>query len=144
MPTASVSEVHAYPLRPEGFEEPLFPTPASKRAVAEHLLRAPWLARASEIEGQLSGQLAHVVQEPIELRRSRGKTVQVVRLRNGKRRAWKRRRVMEVLARWREVGWWWDEGRKMERTVVRVLLHGGAVVDLAREGSGWFLVGVAD
>jgi hypothetical protein len=22
----SVSEIHAYPLRPEGFEEPLFPT----------------------------------------------------------------------------------------------------------------------
>jgi hypothetical protein len=27
---------------------------------------------------------------------------------------------------------------------VRVLLSDGGVVDLAREGGGWFLVGVAD
>ena len=38
-------EIHRYPLRPEGFEETLFPTAASKRAVAEHLLEAPWLGR---------------------------------------------------------------------------------------------------
>ena len=38
---ASVSQIHSYPLRPEGFEEPLFPTLESRRAVAEHLLQAP-------------------------------------------------------------------------------------------------------
>ena len=42
----SVAEIHAYPARPEGFEEPLFPTRESRLAVAEHLLRAPWLGRA--------------------------------------------------------------------------------------------------
>jgi hypothetical protein len=52
--------------------------------------------------------------------------------------------VEKVLARWREVGWWWDEGRAVERTVFRVLLCGGVVVDLGREPSGWYLVGVAD
>ena len=51
---------------------------------------------------------------------------------------------MEVLDRWREVRAWWDEDAAVDRTVVRVLLSDGAVVDLAREGSGWFLVGVAD
>ena len=44
---ASVSEIHCYPLRPEGFEEPLFPTRESRLAVLDHLLRAPWLSRAS-------------------------------------------------------------------------------------------------
>ncbi len=43
MPVAvEVSEIHACPSRsPRGFEEPLFPTVASKRAVVEHLLKAP-------------------------------------------------------------------------------------------------------
>jgi hypothetical protein len=45
-----ISEIHSYPLRPEGFEEPLFSTAASKRAVMDHLLEAPWLSRASELE----------------------------------------------------------------------------------------------
>ena len=43
-----VAEIHAYPLRPEGFEEPLLPTAKSNREVEEHLLEAPWPSRASE------------------------------------------------------------------------------------------------
>ena len=46
---ANVSEIHRYPLRPEGFEEPLFPTRESKIKVLDHLLRAPWLARARRL-----------------------------------------------------------------------------------------------
>ncbi|MDQ3841969.1 MAG: hypothetical protein M3262_05385 [Actinomycetota bacterium] len=52
--------------------------------------------------------------------------------------------MVEVLDRWREIREWWDEDAGVDRTVVRVLLSDGAVVDLAREGSVWFLVGVAD
>jgi hypothetical protein len=52
--------------------------------------------------------------------------------------------VVEVLERWREVRAWWNEDAGVDRTVVRVLLSDGAVVGLARESSGWFLVGVAD
>lgn len=132
---ASTSEIHRYPLRPEGFEEPLFPGAASRRAVAEHLLRAPWLSRVSEIEGK-GGQAAHVRRESVEIENRRGQ-VRVLRA-SGKRR------VVEVLDRWREVATWWDEARATDRTMVRVLLSDGAVVDLAREGSGWFLVGIAD
>jgi hypothetical protein len=44
----SVSEIHRYPLRPEGFAEHLFPTRESRLAVGKHLLEAPWLSRASE------------------------------------------------------------------------------------------------
>ena len=47
---ASVSEIHRYPLRPDGFEEPLFPTRESRLEVLDHLLQSSWLSRASEAE----------------------------------------------------------------------------------------------
>ena len=146
MEGVGVSEVHRYPLRPEGFEEPLFPTFGSRRAVAEHLLGAPWLCRASEVErpGLLRGQAVHASEEPVEVERRRGRVVVVVvRDRQSRRRCRGERRVVETLARWREVGGWWgDEAR--DRVVVRVLLSDGAVVDLAREDGAWSLVGVVD
>ena len=138
---ASVSEIHRYPLRPEGFEEPLFPTAESRREVGDHLLRAPWLSRASEIEGR-GGQVVHARQEPVELENRCGR-VQVI-WDSGRRRCRNRRHVVEVLLRWREVRAWWDEELAKDRNLVRVLLSDGAVVDLAREGSRWFLVGVTD
>jgi hypothetical protein len=141
-----VSEIHTYPLRREGFEETLFPTAASKRAVAEHLLEAPWLSRASELEGKTGGA-AHALEEPVELRKSPGRT-EIVRLGEAKRRchsSWTRQRVVRVLDRWRQVSGWWDANRRVDRMVFRILLSGGAVVDLARERSGdWLLVGVVD
>jgi hypothetical protein len=140
-----VSEIHAYPLRPKGFEEPLFPTAASKRKIAEHLLEAPWLSRASELRGR-TGEVTHASEEPVRVRSSSGR-VEVVRAREGRRCRfyWRRRRVEKVLDRWRRVGDWWDADHSVDRVVFRVLLSGGAVVDLARERSGgWFLVGVVD
>ena len=131
----SVSEIHSYPLRPEGFEEPLFPTRESRRAVAEHLLRAPWLVRASEIGGR--------VREPVEVRRAHDGIEVVWTSGCGRRRFRERRRVVEVLDRWREVRHWWDADGT-DRFVFRVLLTGGMVVDLARERSSWFLMGVPD
>lgn len=145
MRSTSVSEIHAYPLRPEGFEEPLFPTAASRREVAEHLLRAPWLARACELcRGADAGGAAHTLEEPVGLEIGRGRAYVV---RRGERRGRGRRRVLEVLDRWRVVGGWWEGGRHPDRLVIRVLLSGGAVVDLAREKrnpGGWLLVGVVD
>jgi hypothetical protein len=141
----AVSEIHAYPTRPEGFEEPLFPTAESNRKIVEHLLEAPWLSRASELEVRTGGA-AHAPEEPIEVRNSSGR-VEVVRPYRGRRCRyyWKRQRVEKVLDRWREIGKWWDTDRCVDRMVFRVLLSGGAVVDLARERSGeWHLVGVVD
>lgn len=136
---ASVSEIHRYPLRPDGFEEPLFPTGESRRAIGDHLLRAPWLSRASEVECR-GGQAAHARCEPVEVEGG----VRVVWA-PGRRRCRERRRIVEVLGRWREVGAWWDEVRATDRNLVRVLLSDGAVVDLARERGGkWSLVGVTD
>lgn len=144
----SVSEIHRYPLRPPGFEEPLFADRALKRAVGEHLLAAPWLGRASELAGRHGGQSARAPGEPVELRRGAGGLVEVVRRPHGRRRgrcSWRRRRVARVLDRWREVGRWWDEGLRTDRHVFRVLLSDGAVVELARERrGGWSLAGVAD
>ncbi len=140
----SVSEIHSYPLRPEGFEEPLFPTRESKLAVADHLLRAPWLSRASELEDSgASGQAAHVRREPVEVESRHGR-VRLTWSSGRRRRCGRGRWVAEVLCRWREVAAWWDEGRATDRVVVRVLLSDGAIVDLARERSGWFLAGVVD
>ncbi|HSK99524.1 MAG TPA: hypothetical protein VK869_04240 [Rubrobacteraceae bacterium] len=142
MRSTSVSEIHAYPLRPEGFEEPLFPTAASRREVAEHLLGAPWLVRACELASRGAGEVAHAFEEPVEV--LRGGRTYVVRRECGRRRR-SGRRVVEVLDRWREVGRWWEGDRYPDRTVFRVLLSGGAVVDLAREkGNEWLLVGVVD
>jgi hypothetical protein len=140
-----VSEIHAYPSRPEGFEEPLFPTAESNRKIAEHLLQAPWLFRASELEGRAGGA-AHALEEPVELRSSPGR-VEIVRLVGSRRYrySWRRRSVEKVLDRWRRVDGWWDADRRVDRVVFRVLLSGGTVVDLARERSGgWLLVGVID
>ena len=138
-----VSEIHAYPLRPKRFEEPLFPTVSSKQAIIEHLLKAPWLSRASELE-ERTGQSAHALEEPIELRESQGR-VQIIRLRKGRRCSRRREQVVKVLDRWRQVDSWWDEGRYVDRRVFRVLLSGGAVVDVAQDRSSeWFLVGVVD
>jgi hypothetical protein len=140
----TVSEIHRYPLRPEGFEEPLFPTAASRRAVLEHLLETPWLSRASELR-ERSGAAGPGKrrEEPVELAKRSG-TVHVVRPR-ARRCSWRRRRVVEVLARWRCVRSWWDPEERVDRLVFRVLLSGGPVVDLALERPDrWLLAGVVD
>ncbi len=140
----TVSEIHHYPPRPKGFEEPLFTTAASRRALVEHLLEAPWLSRASELRVR-SGNAgpAKLREEPVELTRRAG-IVHVIRPHGG-RCSWRRRQVVEVLTRWRCVSSWWDPQERVDRLVFRVLLSGGAVVDLALEHSGgWLLAGVVD
>jgi hypothetical protein len=139
---ASVSEIHGYPLRPEGFEESLFPTRESRRAVLNHLLQASWLSRASELESR-GGQAVHAGREPVELENRHGRVG--ISWASGRRRCRKERRIVEVLGRWREVMSWWDEERATARSLFRVLLSDDSVVDLARENGGeWFLVGTMD
>ena len=143
MRETSLAEIHHYPLQPEGYEEPLFPTPSSRQAVMEHLLEAPWLYRASDLAGH-TGEVAHIREEPVEIESNRSQ-VKVLRLTRSRRCGWKRGRVVEVLDRWREVRRWWDEEEHTDRLLFRVMLSGGEVVDLARERSGgWVLVGMAD
>lgn len=137
-----VSAIHGYPSRPDGFEEPLFPTVAAKHTVMEHFLEAPWLVRASELTA-MTGEAAHALEEPVEIG-SRDGWSYVLRP-HGRRHCWRRRVVVEVLERWREVREWWDEDGRADRTVFRLLLSGGAVVDVAWDSSGgWLLVGVVD
>lgn len=144
MLNVGVSEIHGYPLRPEGFEEPLFPTAASKRVVAEHLLQAPWLRRASDVGGS-SGESAHAFEEPIELERTHPERAEIVRLRTGRGLSWRKKRVLRLLEYWREVKGWWDEDDHTDRMVFRVLISGGTIAELAWERSGeWFLTGVVD
>ena len=78
------------------------------------------------------------------LRRADGRAYLVQRCPNGRRT--RKRLVVRVLERWREVGPWWDAERRVDRLVFRVLLAGGAVVDLALEGTTgeWLVAGVLD
>ncbi len=83
------------------------------------------------------------------LRRADGRAYLVRCCGNGRRRGRRRtckKRVVRVLERWREVGPWWGAAGSVNRLVFRVLLAGGAVVDLAfeRASGEWLLVGVAD
>jgi hypothetical protein len=144
VPETGVSEVHRYPLRPPNFEEPLFPTTRSRRAVMEHLLEAPWLIKASELrEG--TGEVAHRREEPVEVLRREDGRILLVRHRS-KSRGISRRKVVRILDRWRVVGGWWNKRGGVDRLVFRVLLSGGAVVDLAlgRLSGDWSLIGVPD
>lgn len=138
---ATVTEIHRYPRRPEGYEEPLFPTEESRREVAEHLLEASWLSRASDLRGR-TGEAAHAPEELVELSRCPRGRIELVRPRGC--RCSRRSKIVEVLDRWREVERWWDDALRVDRAVFRVLLSDGAVVDLARGRSGWSLVGVVD
>ena len=144
---ASVSEIHRYPVRPPGFVEPLFETPESRREIAEHLLRAAWLLRASEIE-EKSGSTVHATGEQVQLQRYPDGRVEIVRA-GARRCSWRRRRIVEVLARWREVRSWWREDERVDRLLFRVVLSDGAIVDLALDRSGprsggWALAGIVD
>jgi hypothetical protein len=146
MTCCTVSEIHAYPVNPPCHQEVLFDLPESKREVADHLLKASWLCRASEMKVRRggSGDSAHVLREVVEVRR-KGEGVEVLRQDDWRRHAWKKRVVEEVLDRWREVGDWWDENLRVDRLVFRVLLSCGSVIDLSRSASGeWVLAGVVD
>lgn len=153
----SVAEIHGYPRRPEGFEEPLFDTPETRRAVMDHYLGAPWLQRASDpapAARVTAGEVARRSEVPVRLVRTRAgagaRLVYEGSLRQRPRRCSVRAgAVQRVLARWREVGGWWLEGGGTDRVVYRVELSSGAVVDLAREracrpAGEWRLVGVVD
>ncbi|QIN85442.1 hypothetical protein GBA63_22335 (plasmid) [Rubrobacter tropicus] len=145
---ASVSKIHRHPLRPAGFEEPLFLGPGDKKEIAEHLRQsAAWLRRAGEIrEGGLegTGEVCHVLARP-------DGSAHLVRgfarrpgCRRRRRRA-SRSRVERVIERWREVRGWWTPGRGSDRLCFRVQLAGGSVLDLALDHAGsWTLLRVLD
>jgi hypothetical protein len=89
---ATVFEIHEYPLRPEGYSEPLFHGPASRREIMEHFARSSWLSRASEIPEMRS---ASQPARSYSATSSRGQgEVEVPR----------------VIASWREVDRWWEPG----------------------------------
>lgn len=154
---ASVSEIKRHPLRPEGFEEPLFLGRAAKKEIAEHIRESSaWLKKASEAR---AGE--HRTLEPCHvLGRPDGSAflVRVERARTGCRRRrgnrTRKRRVRRVIERWREVRDWWRADGGADRLCFRVLLGApgeadGAVVDLALDRSGpragsWSVVRVLD
>ncbi|WP_166398824.1 hypothetical protein [Rubrobacter marinus] len=154
---ATTSEIRRHPLRPEGFEEPLFLGRAAKKEIAEHIREsASWLRKASEarVRGP-AGEPCHVLERPdgsAYLVRVQPKGAGCRRRRWGVRA--RKRRVRGVIERWREVGGWWRPDGGTHRLCFRVLLGGAgeageAAVDLAFDRSGpkagsWSLVRVLD
>lgn len=141
MPT--VSEIHRYPARPEGFSEPLFLTGSHRKEIAEHLADSGWLWKACESR---ASELRE--EEPVEVvRRERSGTrcVEVRRCPGKRRKGWVRR-VANVVERWREVDRWWVVEGDLDHYAFRVSLEGGAVVDLSmdRTSREWRLIGVVD
>ena len=148
----SVADIHGRPLRPSGFEEPLFLGPGDKKAIAEHLRESSgWLRRADDVPAggsRRAGEVCHVLSRPdgnaylVRAGRDSGG-------RGCRSRRTKKRRVARVVERWREVRSWWEPGRGTDWLCFRVLLSDGAVVDLALERLGeragsWSLVRVLD
>ena len=158
---ATVSEIHDYPVRPEGYEEPLFGGPERDREIMEHFLKASWLERASEhatgpsAVASGSGRALAEPREVLVYREHGLPVMEVVEPRRKPRRKVRRCSVRSGAIRrtidsWREVcGWWEDGGRDLD--VFRVELSSGAIVDLARERYNpdgkslrWLLVGIPD
>ena len=75
----SVSEIHAYPLRPEGYAEPLFHSHKSRQQILDHLARSDWLFRASEAPRTARAFTDDAAKE-----------------------------TARVIASWREVDRWWE------------------------------------
>ena len=150
---ATVSEIHAYPQRPEGFAEPLFWSLEKKREVMEHFLAASWVQRASEAAGGFDrrytrGSAAHTTEERVELKRREDGALMLGRGcgRRRSRRSLRWRAVRQVLGCWREAWGWWEPSGGRDLVLYRLLLSDGAVVDVARDLAGglWKLVGVVD
>jgi hypothetical protein len=80
----TVSEIHAYPLRPEGYAEPLFHDSKSRKEILEHFARSGWLSRASQAPEPARSSLIASSRGRSEMEESR------------------------ILASWREVDRWWE------------------------------------
>jgi hypothetical protein len=85
----TVSEIHAYPLRPEGYAEPLFHDSKSRKEILEHFARSGWLSRASEMRS---------ASEPARSYSAASST--------GRAEV----EASQVIASWREVDRWWEPG----------------------------------
>lgn len=81
---ATVSEIHAYPLRPEGFAEPLFHSHKSRQQILDHLARSDWLFRASQARSPEAPRPPRTLTDDAAKETAR------------------------IIASWREVDRWWQ------------------------------------
>jgi hypothetical protein len=98
----TVSEIHAYPLRPEGYAEPLFHDSKSRKEILEHFARSGWLSRASEAP---EAPVIPKVTEVTEVCSAPGPArVSLAASSRGRSEM----EESQVLASWREVDRWWE------------------------------------
>ena len=94
---AEVSEIHAYPPRPVGYEEPLFHTRCSRKEILDHFAESGWLCRASELGPRTVESRTVGTRGDIDGRRVAGGHP-----------AGRVGRMGRVLSSWREVDRWWE------------------------------------
>jgi hypothetical protein len=92
---ATASEIHAYPLRPDGYAEPLFHSRRSRQEILEHFARSGWLSRASE--APRTPEVCSLA-EPTRVSAATSSTGPVGV------------EASRVIASWREVDRWWEPG----------------------------------
>jgi hypothetical protein len=146
---ASVPEIHRYPVRPPGFEEPLFLTASHRKEIAEHLAASPWLSRAAGARPGKVERSCHVFErEDGSVFLVRGEVVGELRWCAPR---FRKRGIRRMLERWREVSGWREPTGGRDWLCFRVLASGGVILDLAFERNTseageprWLVIGVVD
>jgi hypothetical protein len=140
--------IKKYRMHTRGQAIDLFATGVDSPVVVE-LLSGPWIMRASELveakDGAAvtrggSGKLA---EEPIEVQWDGESACPRSFRRPGKRRLYQ---VETLVGYWVEERFWWDAAAHVSRRCFRVVVHTGAIYDLAydRLAERWLLVGIGD
>ncbi len=140
--------IKRYDMHPEGQAIDLFATGVRSPIVAE-LLRAPWIARASDLlvkedgpDGAREGA-AKRVERSVIVEWDGERACPVSFTIPGKR---VRYEVEALVGYWVDERFWWDEDAHVSRRCFRVLARTGALYDLAydRLADSWLLIGIGD
>jgi hypothetical protein len=140
--------IKKYRMHTRGQAIDLFSTGVDSPVVAE-LLSGPWIRRASELVTAEDGSRAtrsgsgKLAEESIEVEWDGERACPTSFRRPGKRR---RYQVETLVGYWVEERFWWDAAAYVSRRCFRVVVHTGAIYDLAfdRLTGRWLLVGIGD
>jgi hypothetical protein len=140
--------IKRYTSHPEGQAIDLFATGVRSPVVAE-LLRAPWIARASDLlcreDGAdgARGAASKRVEQPITVHWDGERRCPTRFSVPGRRDPYE---VEALVGFWVEERFWWDPAAHVSRRCFRVIAHTGALYDLAydRLAEEWLLVGIGD
>jgi hypothetical protein len=140
--------IKRYEVHPEGQAIDLFAAGVRSPVVAE-LLRAPWIARASDLLAERDGAggqgagAGKRVERPAKVEWDGERACPVSFSVPGRRR---RYRVQAVVGHWVDERFWWDPDAHISRRCFRILVDTGALYDLAYDklADVWLVTGIGD